>query len=117
MKFVANSHGAAHQIWLSANLMAWHFGWHEPTRSLLVIELKTELVDLQETVGTLDRKVRLATQIAHEQGWDAAKLDVFTGVINVAVKHIAAQTKTPIHYIVGELRRTDVEGQVPEGAE
>ena len=35
--------------------------------------------------------------------WDAAKLDVFTGVINVAVKHVAAQTRTPIHYIVGEL--------------
>jgi hypothetical protein len=35
--------------------------------------------------------------------WDAAKLDVFTAVINVAVKHLAAQTKTPIHYIVGEL--------------
>lgn len=35
--------------------------------------------------------------------WDAAKLDVFTNVINIAVKHVAAQTKTPIHYIVGEL--------------
>jgi hypothetical protein len=35
--------------------------------------------------------------------WDAAKLDVFTAVINVAVKHLAAQTRTPIHYIVGEL--------------
>lgn len=35
--------------------------------------------------------------------WDAAKLDVFTAVINVAVKHMAAQTRTPIHYIVGEL--------------
>lgn len=35
--------------------------------------------------------------------WDAAKLDVFTDVINVAVKHLAAQTRTPIHYIVGEL--------------
>jgi len=44
--------------------------WHEPTRSLLVIELKTELVDMQETVGTLDRKVRLAGKIARERGWD-----------------------------------------------
>jgi hypothetical protein len=35
--------------------------------------------------------------------WDAAKLDVFTQVINVAVKHIASQTRTPIHYIVGDL--------------
>lgn len=35
--------------------------------------------------------------------WEPAKLDVFTQVINVAVKHLAAQTRTPIHYIVGEL--------------
>ena len=44
--------------------------WHAPSRSLLVIELKTELVDVQETVGTLDRKVRLAVRVARERGWD-----------------------------------------------
>ncbi len=43
--------------------------WHGSTRSLLVIELKTELVDIQDTVGTLDRKVRLAPRIAAERGW------------------------------------------------
>lgn len=43
--------------------------WHAATRSLLVIELKTELVDVQETLGTLDRKVRLAARIAAERGW------------------------------------------------
>jgi transcriptional regulator with XRE-family HTH domain len=48
------------------DVLAWHAG----SRCLLVIELKTELVDVQETVGTLDRKVRLATEIAREQGWD-----------------------------------------------
>jgi CyaY protein len=32
-KFLANSHGASMQIWLSANLAAWHFGWHEATSS------------------------------------------------------------------------------------
>ncbi|HET9751425.1 MAG TPA: iron donor protein CyaY [Myxococcales bacterium] len=32
-KFVANSHAAAQQIWLSANMQAWHFGWHENTQS------------------------------------------------------------------------------------
>lgn len=32
--------------------------------------------------------------------WDAAKLDVFTGVIETAVTHIAAQTRTPPHYLV-----------------
>jgi hypothetical protein len=43
--------------------------WHAPTQSLLVIELKTELADLQETLGTFDRKVRLAKSIANERGW------------------------------------------------
>lgn len=32
--------------------------------------------------------------------WDAAKLDVFTNVIETAVTHIAAQTRTPPHYLV-----------------
>ncbi|MFG3710137.1 phage portal protein [Micromonospora sp. NPDC047730] len=32
--------------------------------------------------------------------WDAAKLEVFTGTIEVAVTHIAAQTRTPPHYLV-----------------
>ena len=32
-KFVINSHTAAQQIWMSANMQAWHFGWHEPTQS------------------------------------------------------------------------------------
>ncbi len=26
-KFVVNSHSAARQIWLSANMAAWHFAW------------------------------------------------------------------------------------------
>lgn len=43
--------------------------WHAPSRTLLVIELKTELVDVQETLGTLDRKARLAARVAADRGW------------------------------------------------
>ena len=43
--------------------------WHAPTRMLLVIELKTEIVDVGEILGTLDRKRRLAWQIATDLGW------------------------------------------------
>lgn len=32
-KFVVNSHSAAQQIWVSANLGAMHFAWHQPTSS------------------------------------------------------------------------------------
>jgi hypothetical protein len=51
--------------------------WHARTRSLLVIELKTELVDIQETVGTLDRKVRLAAKVAAERGWQPATVSAW----------------------------------------
>jgi transcriptional regulator with XRE-family HTH domain len=44
--------------------------WHGATRTLLVIELKTEIVDVQELLGTLDRKRRLAPAIVRERGWD-----------------------------------------------
>ncbi len=46
--------------------------WHAATRTLLVIELKTELVDVQEMLSTLDRKRRLAPKIARERGWSPA---------------------------------------------
>jgi transcriptional regulator with XRE-family HTH domain len=45
--------------------------WHPTRRILLVIELKTEIVDINEMLGTLDRKRRLATEIARKRGWDA----------------------------------------------
>jgi transcriptional regulator with XRE-family HTH domain len=45
--------------------------WHAATRSLLVIELKTLIVDVQALVGDVDRKRRLAKRIASEHGWDA----------------------------------------------
>jgi transcriptional regulator with XRE-family HTH domain len=43
--------------------------WHAATRTLLIIELKTELVDPQELVGTMDRRRRLAFEIAAQRGW------------------------------------------------
>lgn len=43
--------------------------WHADTGTLLVIELKTELVDISAVLGTFDRKLRLGPQIAGERGW------------------------------------------------
>jgi transcriptional regulator with XRE-family HTH domain len=43
--------------------------WHERSSTLLVIELKTEIVDVGELLGTLDRKRRLAREIAKPFGW------------------------------------------------
>ena len=44
--------------------------WHPGRRALLVIELKTDLADMNELMGTLDRKRRLARQVALARGWD-----------------------------------------------
>lgn len=44
--------------------------WHPGRRALLVIELKTDLADVNELVGTFDRKRRLARQIALARDWD-----------------------------------------------
>ncbi len=43
--------------------------WHAETRTILVIELKTEIVDVGELLGTLDRKARLVVSIAGPYGW------------------------------------------------
>jgi len=59
------------------DLIAWHPG----RRALLVIELKTELVDVGEMLGTMDRKQRLAAQVARERGWD---VDTVSGWIILA---------------------------------
>ncbi len=47
------------------DVLAFH-----PSRSaLLVIELKTAIIDVNELLGTLDRKVRLGRQVAATRGW------------------------------------------------
>lgn len=50
--------------------------WHGASRTVLVIELKTAIIDVGELLGTLDRKVRLATEIAAKLGWDARSVSV-----------------------------------------
>ena len=44
--------------------------WHAATRTLVVIELKTAIVDANNLVGSMDRRRRLAARIARERGWD-----------------------------------------------
>src|SRR5947207_14762800 len=47
--------------------------WNPATRTLLVVEVKTELTSIEETLRRHDLKVRLAPAIARERfGWDAA---------------------------------------------
>ncbi len=43
--------------------------FHPLTGSLLVVEVKSAVPDVQATLAGIDRKSRLATQIARERGW------------------------------------------------
>lgn len=54
--------------------------FHAATKTVLVIELKTDIVDVQELIGTLDRKARLAWVIARERGWAVSRVAVWVVV-------------------------------------
>lgn len=45
--------------------------WCPERRALLVIELKTEIIDVQGLIGTVDRYRRLARGVALDRGWSA----------------------------------------------
>ena len=47
--------------------------WLPSCRALLIIEVKTRIVDVQELLGTLDRKARVAGEVLpQERGWQPA---------------------------------------------
>jgi transcriptional regulator with XRE-family HTH domain len=48
--------------------------WHAATRSLLIIEVKTELLDFGELLGKLDIKERLGPTVAARFGWRPASV-------------------------------------------
>lgn len=64
--------------------------WHPPSRALLVVELKSELVDLNELLGTLDRKRRLASEVARSRGWHAATTSAWVVVAESQANRRAA---------------------------
>lgn len=54
--------------------------WHAATRSLLVVELKTEIVEVQRLIGTVDRYRRLAPQIGRDLVWEPYTVGVWVAV-------------------------------------
>lgn len=51
----------------------------------------------------LDRVLWIPDENAQISSWPAADLSAYTDVIEVAVGHIAAQTRTPAHYLIGKM--------------
>jgi transcriptional regulator with XRE-family HTH domain len=69
---------AGWQVWAERSFN--HFGergrvdllcWHPATRTLAVVEIKTDLADSQQLLGVLDTKVRLGPVLAKELGLPA----------------------------------------------
>ncbi len=51
--------------------------WHPASRMLMIVELKTEIVEVQLLMGSVDRKRRLAWKIARDRGWEPAHVSVW----------------------------------------
>ena len=71
-----------------------------------------DLKDLQEK-----RLLYLSGENTAIDSWEAARLDVFTGVIEQSVGHIAAQTRTPPHYLVSNKGLSNLSGDALQAAE
>ena len=70
--------------------------WHAATRTLLVIELKTEIVDVNDLMGGVDRKRRLAVRIARDRGWSARSVSAWVIVADGTTnrRRVAAHATT-----------------------
>jgi transcriptional regulator with XRE-family HTH domain len=54
--------------------------WHAVSRTLLVIELKTRIVDINDLMATMDIRGRVARRIANERGWDPRAIGLWVVV-------------------------------------
>jgi transcriptional regulator with XRE-family HTH domain len=61
--------------------------FHPPTGGLLVIELKTDIVDVQALVGAVDRYRRLAPRVASERGWMATSVSCWVLLRDTPANH------------------------------
>jgi transcriptional regulator with XRE-family HTH domain len=56
--------------------------WHPRDRALIVIELKTDIVDVNQLMGQMNQRRRLARQIARDRGWDPVTISTWVIVAN-----------------------------------
>jgi transcriptional regulator with XRE-family HTH domain len=49
-------------------------GWHAPTPTVLVVEAKTVVPDVQSMLAAFDRKLRLADGVAQAHGWRPSRV-------------------------------------------
>jgi hypothetical protein len=54
--------------------------WHPASRTVLVIELKTRIVDVSDLMATMDVRRRLALRIARDRGWEPVAIGLWVVV-------------------------------------
>ena len=102
-RLVSGRHAALHESvarWFATELPEWTldpevsfsiFGergiidilaWDPGHRALVIIELKTDIVDVNELIGRMDQRRRLARAIVAEQGWDPLTISTWVIVAN-----------------------------------
>jgi transcriptional regulator with XRE-family HTH domain len=54
--------------------------WHPPTRSLLLIEIKTEIVEIHQIIASADVRKRLAMKIVEPRGWSPRTVSIWVAV-------------------------------------
>ena len=70
--------------------------WHAPTRTLLIIEVKSVVPDVQGMLLALDRKIRNGPAIASSRGWQASRIAyvLVIGEDRTARRRVASHAKT-----------------------
>jgi transcriptional regulator with XRE-family HTH domain len=90
--------------------------WHPGMRAVLVIELKTDVVDVNQLIGSMDQRRRLAWQIARDRGWDPLTVSTWvlvaggrTNRARLAAHRTVLRNAFPIdgRVIAGWLRKPD----------
>jgi Holliday junction resolvase-like predicted endonuclease len=70
--------------------------WHAPTRTLLIIEIKTELVDISDLLHVSDRKLRLAPRVARDRGMNPAVIATWLVVADTSANRRRAGQHTEL---------------------
>ncbi len=66
--------------------------FHSASTALAVVEVKTELADLQDLFGSLDMKVRLAPVLGRRRGWPASRVVRVLAVAGTDVNRSVVRT-------------------------
>jgi transcriptional regulator with XRE-family HTH domain len=78
-------------------------GWHAATQTLLIVEVKSIVPDVQATLFVFDRKVRLAGRIGAERGWPARRV----AQLIVVAESRTARRRVEAHAATFEARLPD----------